>query len=137
MRFYGTWVDETTGEVVENGRVHVEGNGGDAFAMDVTYEDIDTVGQTSGVVQWYPQENVPFTPGSQFVLGLCTYGDGGFDALSVPSQEINDKTVGEYQRILGEPRTATGAAVLVWAEFSCSNETATTGSTMQGSDRAP
>ena len=136
MRFYGTWVDENTGEVVENGRVHVEGNGGDAFAMDVTYEDIDTVGQTSGVVQWYPQENVPFAPGSQFVLGICTYGDDGFDALSVPSQELNDKEVGEYQMLLNA-NSNTGAAVLVWAEFDCSNETAATGSTIQGSNRAP
>ena len=138
MRFYGTWVDDTTGEVVENGRVHVEGNGGDAFAMDVTYEDIDTVGQTSGVVQWYPQENVPFVPGSRFVLGICTYGDGSFDALSVPSQEVNEKTVDEYQRILGEPRTATGAAVLVWVEFGGHSQSgADMGGTIQGNNRAP
>ena len=137
MRFYGTWVDETTGEVVENGRVHVEGNGGDAFTMDVTYEDIDTVGQTSGVVQWYPQENVPFTAGSKFTLGLCTYGSS-FDALSVPSQEVNAKTVDEYQRILGDPRTATGAAVLVWVEFDGHSQNGPDmGGTIQGSNRAP
>ena len=138
MRFYGTWVDENTGEVVENGRVHVEGNGGDAFTMDVTYEDLDIVGQTSGVVQWYPAENVPFVPGSQFVLGICTYGNGDFDALSVPTQELNNRTWRDYQTMILDAYTDTdGAAVLVWAEFSCSNETAVAGSTIQGNNRAP
>ena len=136
MRFYGTWVDENTGEVVENGRVHVEGNGSDAFTMDVTYEDLELIGLTSGISYWYPQENVSFTAGSQFVLGICTYGDDGFDALSIPSQEVNNKTVGEYQMLLNS-NSHTGAAVLVWAEFDCSNETAATGSTIQGNNRQP
>ncbi len=143
LRFYGPLYSGENGNVLSSGYTHIEGNGGKAFTIEVpnnfAYDPpyAEESIQSDGIVYWYPQENVSFSAGSKFTLGLYTC-DSSFDALSVPSQEVNEKTVDEYQRILGEPRTATGAAVLVWAEFGGHSQSgADMGGTIQGNNRAP
>lgn len=116
VKFYGTWRDVNTGEIVEAGHVSALGNGGNAFTLDVPYAGENQENGIYSFVQWCPKENVAFTADSQFTLGICTYGDEGFYALTTASEDVNDIPVEAYRERYTIPGT-TGNAVLVWAEF--------------------
>ena len=116
VKFYGTWYDVNTGEVVEAGHVSVLGNGGNAFTMDVPYAAGNQENDVYNFIQWCPKENVSFTADTKFTLGIVTCGYEDFTALPISSESVNERSVGEYQMLLNS-NSYTGSAVLVWAEF--------------------